>query len=266
MIDELVISDWRDILELGIESPLEYFRGQSNAEWELSSSLQRCLIANNLTDDPVNTEFWLLRDFRRGAARYLDRLPAEDDLISWLSLMQHHGAPTRLIDFTKSFYVACYFTLIDARGGSAVWAIDPFFLFEVAEKALKAKMSGLRDEWDDNSTRSANAFLLKILASAAAASDTEVIPGAVAAEPREIHARLGAQQGLFIMPLDLQLNLTDNLAKYIAKDKKLIRKIILREEMRNAGLAHLREMNITSETLFPGIDGFARALVHHRLY
>jgi hypothetical protein len=85
-------------------------------------------------------------------------------------------------------------------------------------------------------------------------------------EPRKIYARLGAQQALFIMPLDLQLNLPDNLAKYIAKDKERIRKITLRAEIREVALAHLREMNITSETLFPGICGFARAFVHHRLH
>jgi hypothetical protein len=37
--------------------------------------------------------------------------------------MQHHGAPTRLLDFMYSIYLAAYFTLEHAEGDSVVWAI-----------------------------------------------------------------------------------------------------------------------------------------------
>ena len=39
--------------------------------------------------------------------------------------MQHHGAPTRLIDFTWSPYVAAFFALERATGDAAVWAVNP---------------------------------------------------------------------------------------------------------------------------------------------
>jgi hypothetical protein len=38
--------------------------------------------------------------------------------------MQHHGAPTRLLDFTYSIYVAAYFALESADADAAVWAVN----------------------------------------------------------------------------------------------------------------------------------------------
>lgn len=45
--------------------------------------------------------------------------------MEWLALMQHHGAPTRLLDFTWSPYVAAFFALERATENAAIWAIFP---------------------------------------------------------------------------------------------------------------------------------------------
>ena len=55
---------------------------------------------------------------RRQAAR------REDDF-EWMALMQHHGAPTRLIDFTWSPYVAAFFALERTLADGVVWAVNP---------------------------------------------------------------------------------------------------------------------------------------------
>ena len=39
----------------------------------------------------------------------------DDNRLEWLALMQHYGAPTRLLDFTRSPYVACFFALEELK-------------------------------------------------------------------------------------------------------------------------------------------------------
>src|SRR5215831_15115280 len=73
------------------------FRGQQDAEWHLTSSLER--VANGRFGEPFKKlrriESRVVREFRRHFHRYSDiEIPDGDDL-RWLAIMQHHGAPTR---------------------------------------------------------------------------------------------------------------------------------------------------------------------------
>ena len=47
--------------------------------------------------------------------------------------MQDHGAPTRLLDFTWSPYVAAFFALHNATRDAVIWACNPFEI----ERAMK---------------------------------------------------------------------------------------------------------------------------------
>jgi hypothetical protein len=264
MIRTITIGRWKDVLKLDVEWPMDLYRGQASAEWPLQTALHRALTRSNMLEGAANTEYWMLRDFRRGAGRYLSQRPDDGDYVGWLSLMQHHGAPTRLLDFTHSFYVACYFALIDATADSAVWAIDPDFLLRVLEKAFNVECQGLRDEWEDLSTSEANQYLAELLATASSSEPEEVVKGAVQVHPFTLHTRLSAQQGLFLMPLDVELDFLENLRPFRTRGRFPIKKIVLKREMRDDALAHLREMNITAETLFPGIDGFARSILQRQ--
>src|SRR5262249_28640680 len=73
-------------------------------------------------------EVAVVREFMRRAHHYLPDVPRDDNWFEWLALMQHHGAPTRLLDWTYSLSVALHFALFHASrqpdSDLAVWVVN----------------------------------------------------------------------------------------------------------------------------------------------
>jgi FRG domain len=64
-------------------------------------------------------------NFRVAVRPYLARTPNHDQTMDWLAMMQHYGAPTRLLDWTRSPYVDLYFVLRNQKeANAALWSID----------------------------------------------------------------------------------------------------------------------------------------------
>jgi hypothetical protein len=103
-----------------------WFRGQSNASWPLVPSLLRSKIAD--MEGEMRTEF-----IRRGAQLIGGRAPEND--WEWYFLMQHHRAPTRLLDWTDGSLIALFFALNSNAPETTrvavdpgVWVLDPWWL------------------------------------------------------------------------------------------------------------------------------------------
>ncbi len=138
--DEFIPKDWTQLQGLlfndsfnekidRIRSPYIY-RGLSNNQYPLKTSLMR------LGGRYERLEFHLLRNFKKYSHR--------PDVISntewdWLALAQHHGLPTRLLDWTYSPYVAMHFATTELEKfehDGVIWALN----YEALKEYLPAKL------------------------------------------------------------------------------------------------------------------------------
>jgi hypothetical protein len=123
---EIAYSSWQDVATaidgLAGSNPYEWlFRGHEQASWPLAPALERVCAP----EIRYQTERQLYEDFTSKAHLYTSHLPSSDDALSWMAAMQHHGIPTRLLDWTYSPYVALFFAVANQgeEDRAGVWAI-----------------------------------------------------------------------------------------------------------------------------------------------
>jgi hypothetical protein len=227
------------------------FRGQSSASWGLKPSIERYAKSSQ------DIERHLEHEFKRRAYRYLTDLPDDNDDLEWLALMQHYGSPTRLLDWTKSPYVAAFFAAESAGTSvpSAIWAIDQE---SVRTEALETL--GLADPAGDNDLGSRAKFH-RIYREVQPDHLYVVAP----VQPYRMNERLTIQQGLFLCANNPLIGFERSLKSLLhhasgkSDERRWLHKIVIQPEARLELLRMLNSMNVNSATLFPGLDGFARS-------
>lgn len=129
------LEHWNDIFRLNQRFMSNFvFRGQGNAEWPLSTSLARMVESHhpNYLDKlmPAVYEQEMMDDFQWKYPSYeKTHIPAKDEAIEWLSLMQHYGSPTRMLDFSYSMYIALFMAIDGSfHQKSAIWALNKHVL------------------------------------------------------------------------------------------------------------------------------------------
>ena len=91
------------------------FRGQRSLEWELKPKIGRCKLRSAELEREEKT---ILRLFRERALPHLEFVPRSK--WEWLAIGQHHGLPTRLLDWTRNPLVAAYFAVEEPHTGDSV--------------------------------------------------------------------------------------------------------------------------------------------------
>ena len=164
-----------------------WYRGHasSNEAWKLQPSVFRATTYrfNNKAAQPY-AEINMAHAFRVHAPLRYPHCPSTDDLAGWLSLMQHHGLPTRLLDWTEAPLTALFFAMEGEPDHKTIWALDPFKLNESATGS--SEVYGL---WEPK----IKPLLTPVFESNAARPSDDV----AAVHASEIDMRMLMQQGSF---------------------------------------------------------------------
>lgn len=133
IVSEITIESWIHLTELvaafdiGNPASAPYlFRGQADATWQLRPSLSRH-ISGLAPRAALQIEEDITELFRSQAHLHLSSttIAATTDLASWWTLMQHYGAPTRLLDWTASPFVAAYFAVVqEPDKPGVIWIVQ----------------------------------------------------------------------------------------------------------------------------------------------
>lgn len=261
------------------------FRGHADASWDIESSLEREV---NRHDRKIHmmseVEEEALKHIKHASALGLKHGLNDSDDFSWLALLQHFGCKTRLVDFTESFYIALYFAVNEMRENktendkkmyldSAVWAIST----QKLDAAINAYR--FRSEEGFSEQEAKERLVNNSVSEPCRYIDSDEFH-VVCGKPKELNNRLIAQQSLFLCPMTIIHSFKDNLTRALnltgtkerplrlhtmeeliqAKDHVDAIKFIVPGDLLRNILFHLKKMNITEATLFPGLDGFARSL------
>lgn len=223
------------------------FRGLSDARNGLSMSLKR------LGGPYAQMETHLLRNFRKYAHR---NATEEDSIWHWLALAQHHGLPTRLLDWTYSPLVAMHFATDNMEKfgmDGVVWAVHYGRAHELLPRKLRDE---LHREGSDVFTVEMLSSVTPSLHDLAALSED---PYLFFLEPPAIDDRIINQYALFSVVSDPATELDEWLQQYPDLWKKIIIPSGLKWEIRDK----LDQSNITERVLFPGLDGLSLWLRRH---
>jgi hypothetical protein len=249
-LQELVARSWAEALEFlyadSWQEPLRRYRstvayrGVNRIGRDLRNGLSR------IAEDPAAVEQHLLRNFRKYAQ---ERPEARFDSVwHWLALAQHHGLPTRLLDWSYSPLVALHFVTerADAQDeDGVVWCVDYVQAKALLPRALQAPLGR---ECCDVFTPELLASEVRSLEELATVSDE---PSLIFLEPPALDQRIVAQYALFSLLTTPQATMQT----WVEQHGGLCRRIVIPAEVKLEVRDKLDQANVTERVLYPGLDG-----------
>jgi len=274
----VIVKDWAQFAELlpeiqereeGFRYGKWLFRGLENHTWRLHSGLYQALkscMPGMMPDAVYSFEESGQEEFERWhvVSKELRGFGSEEEnqIQRWVT-MQHYGAPTRLVDWTRSPYVAAYFAVMSSsldgnnneRDGS-IWCFESSDLVDGVKKKYGNELSseGVPCEaMKVNDNKFWGRGKLKTID-----SDIFVV------SPKIHTERMLAQQSVFTVCRDVSLGheIALDKSEFVREERRL--QIIIKGDFKAKLLEYLGDMNIHGGTLFPGPDGIGR-LARERL-
>jgi len=231
------------------------YRGQADSAWPLKSSLERVIGAGWSAEKAQKFEDYALQQFRSKFHLYDRENSHPVSKLAWLSVMQHYGVPTRLLDFTESPYIALYFALESYThhlGRDIAWfALDYSTILLKSIEYIQTKDSGFKETRSTVFDRRDEVFDTVV--------DRFAYDIAWIAEPQVLNARLDRQGGSFLLSGNRSLQIEAVLALPLY-DGVSLRKLVIPATLVPGIFALLRKMNITSKSLYGDLEGLARSI------
>ncbi len=222
------------------------YRGMSDASAPLLTSLDR-LGGPGTPHGKAHLEEHILRNFLRYSKPYVNAEQAEWEL---LFIAQHHGLPTRLLDWTYSPLVAAHFATLDPRprGDRVVWQLDWRRMHErFGLKPLAFLVEDLIEELERRGIGSLGEFFERAADSA---------PLACMLEPPAMDHRITVQSAAFTITSDTSRPFDAFLAEHDLADA--LRGIVIPGGAVDLIRDQLDICAIDERRLFPDLDGVAR--------
>jgi len=253
---EIQVSSIDDLIYILNDHPNHFiYRGHADAGWKLESSLERVIgdTWSSVIAEKFETHF--LDQFSSKFHLYDYENAVPNSKLEWLSLMQHYGVPTRLIDFTESPYVALYFALEaynpQSKRDIAVYALDYSAVMDRSISYIHSQDSGFNETVQSVNKRQDEIFETIV--------DRFAYEIAWIAEPKRLNARLDRQAGSFLLSGNKGQKIEDILNNGKYKDCSC-KKLIISHDLYENIFTLLRKMNITSKSIYGNLEGLARSI------
>lgn len=216
------------------EGPL-WFRGQTDSAWKLLPSFSR--LNNGVTETN------LLKKFKQDATMLINPRPANS--FDWLFIMQHHGVPTRLLDWSESPLTSTYFATDgneDVDG--ALWVLLPVEL---------NKHSNIEPEYFYDIPSFEDDVLKNYTPESIASENTSKLFPIAAIAPRN-SKRMQSQLGVFTIIHRLDVAIEE------VGDKKHVWRYIIPKESKKDILRELKLLGVGKFQLFPELQSIGDAI------
>jgi hypothetical protein len=221
------------------------FRGHGRADFELASGLVRH------GESHSKLEKHLLRNFKKYAKSHFradEHQP--DNFWHWMTLAQHHGLPTRLLDWTYSPLIAAHFACSEQANfdqNGAIWKVDFDGTHDLLSMNLRRHLADQGAHVFTDDMLSNEIDTLEKLAEHDQDSDGQVL----FFEPPSVSARIVNQFACF----SVQTGRCQSMTEWLQHHPELWTKIIIPHELKWEIRDKLDQSNISERVLFPGLDG-----------
>ena len=253
-LEELMplLSEQEDRPDLGRNRSPYVYRGMTNADFRMVTSLRRNCKQLQQTLEPA-----ILKNFAKYAV--IEDPGVSQSVWHQMILGQHHGLPTRLLDWTQSALVALHFAVSEDDLGHMedhdcmVWRMDIRELHALLPEKYQQVMRDYQAE----------VFSVDMLGDAAqslAQYDRDLGDrGMVVLEPPSLSARIVNQYSFFsVIPMDME-NVEEFLDRYTENTVKYVIDRRLRWRVRDM----LDQLNMSERIVYPGLDGLSRWIARH---